>query len=427
MKMLACKWFLTLAVAISTALTPAFGASRIKDVASLQAGRDNQLIGYGLVMGLQGTGDTLRNSQFTEQSLQSMLDRMGVNVRDINLRTRNVAAVIVTADLPPFVGAGSRIDVTVTSMGDATSLKGGTLMLTALQGGDGQVYAVAQGGISVSGFAAEGDAESISQGTVTTGRIPNGALVEQVVPGRFDSTGPIVLELRNPDFGTVVAIARAINDYTSARYGMRTAQEENSRQVTVFKPSELSSAGFVAEIGALRVVPDTPAKVVIDELVDTLSADRGFLFLSRPWPDSEDPGGQEPANVESLRVVGLPTEGRQEQKLDLVAARNGRGVDIDARDYDAALIEDLFALGEVEEMEEGAFASANATFYGGRAVLAAPLIMRRQRVGIQLCITPPAHPSSRVCGGRSEGAEAAIMRLPIHSATDTVTAFPSIR
>jgi flagellar P-ring protein precursor FlgI len=112
--------------------------TRIKDVAAVQGVRDNQLIGYGLVMGLQGTGDTLRNSQFTEQSLQSMLDRMGVNVRDINLRTRNVAAVIVTADLPPFVGAGSRIDVTVTSMGDATSLKGGTLMLTALQAATGR-------------------------------------------------------------------------------------------------------------------------------------------------------------------------------------------------------------------------------------------------------------------------------------------------
>ena len=114
----------------------AHATTRIKDIAAVQGVRDNQLVGYGLVMGLQGTGDTMRNSQFTEQSLQSMLDRMGVNVRDINLRTRNVAAVIVTADLPPFVGMGSRIDVTVTSMGDATSLKGGTLMLTALQGGD---------------------------------------------------------------------------------------------------------------------------------------------------------------------------------------------------------------------------------------------------------------------------------------------------
>src|SRR3712207_4417837 len=139
-------------------------STRIKDVATVQGVRDNQILGYGLVVGLQGTGDTLRNSQFTEQSLQSMLDRMGVNVRDVNLRTRNVAAVIVTADLPPFVGAGSRIDVTVTSMGDATSLKGGMLMLTALQGGDGQVYAVAQGAIAVSGFSAQGQAETLTSG-----------------------------------------------------------------------------------------------------------------------------------------------------------------------------------------------------------------------------------------------------------------------
>ena len=138
-------------------------ATRIKDIASVQGVRDNQLVGYGLVIGLQGTGDTLRNSQFTEQSLQSMLDRMGVNVRDINLRTRNVAAVIVTADLPPFVGTGSRIDVTVSSLGDATSLKGGTLVLTALQGADGQVYAVAQGPIAVSGFSAQGQAETLTR------------------------------------------------------------------------------------------------------------------------------------------------------------------------------------------------------------------------------------------------------------------------
>src|SRR6478609_552593 len=137
-------------------------ATRIKDIAAVQGVRDNQLVGYGLVMGLQGTGDTLRNSQFTEQSLQSMLDRMGVNVRENTLRTRNVAAVIVTADLPAFIGTGSRIDVTVTSMGDATSLKGGTLMLTALQGGDGQVYAAAQGPIAVSGFSAQGQAETLT-------------------------------------------------------------------------------------------------------------------------------------------------------------------------------------------------------------------------------------------------------------------------
>ena len=248
----------------------ALAAARIKDITSISGVRENQLIGYGLVIGLAGSGDTLRNSPFTEQSLQSMLNHLGVNVRDAALRTRNVAAVMVTAELPPFIGRGSRIDVTVSSLGDAKSLLGGTLLMTQLQGADGQVYAVAQGGISVSGFAAEGEAESVSQGVPTTGRIPNGALVEQVLPGSFGSAEPIVIELRNPDFATVIAITSAINDYTSAQYGIQAAREDNSRQVTLFKPAEISAARFVAEIGELRVTPDTPARVVIDERTGTV-------------------------------------------------------------------------------------------------------------------------------------------------------------
>jgi flagellar P-ring protein precursor FlgI len=250
--------------------TETVASARIKDITSIRGIRENQLIGYGLVIGLAGSGDTLRNSPFTEQSLQSMLNHLGVNVRDAALRTRNVAAVMVTAELPPFIGRGSRIDVTVSSLGDAKSLMGGMLLMTQLQGADGEVYAVAQGGISVSGFAAEGDAESVSQGVATTGRIPNGAVVEQVVPASFEMAGPIVLELRNPDFGTALAIARAINEYTSDAYGVRAAQEDNARQLTLFKPSAISAARFVAEIGALRVTPDTPAKVVIDERTGTV-------------------------------------------------------------------------------------------------------------------------------------------------------------
>ena len=259
-----------LAALIALVAAEAFAAARIKDITSIRGVRENQLIGYGLVIGLAGSGDTLRNSPFTEQSLQSMLNHLGVNVRDAALRTCNVAAVMVTAELPAFIGRGSRIDVTVSSLGDAKSLLGGTLLMTQLQGADGQVYAVAQGGISVSGFVAEGEAESVSQGVATTGRIPNGAVVEQVLPGHFDSAGPIVLELRNPDFGTIVAITQAINDYTSAQYGIQAAHEDNSRQVTLYKPAEISAARFVAEIGELRVTPDTPARVVIDERTGTV-------------------------------------------------------------------------------------------------------------------------------------------------------------
>ncbi|WP_425488167.1 flagellar basal body P-ring protein FlgI [Microvirga mediterraneensis] len=245
-------------------------ATRIKDVASVQGVRDNQLIGYGLVMGLQGTGDTLRNSQFTEQSLQSMLDRMGVNVRDINLRTRNVAAVIVTADLPAFVGSGSRIDVTVTSMGDATSLKGGTLMLTALQGGDGQVYAVAQGAIAVSGFSAQGQAETLTSGVATAGRIPNGALIEREVQGGFNAMGPLAFELKNPDYKTATLITDAINLYAQQRYGVRVASPRDFRTVLLQKPKNVAATRFIAELGDLEIRPDTPARIVVDQRTGTV-------------------------------------------------------------------------------------------------------------------------------------------------------------
>ncbi|WP_262027437.1 flagellar basal body P-ring protein FlgI [Microvirga sp. Mcv34] len=258
---------LLLAVLVSL---PSHAATRIKDVASVQGVRDNQLIGYGLVMGLQGTGDTLRNSHFTEQSLQSMLDRMGVNVRDINLRTRNVAAVIVTADLPAFVGSGSRIDVTVTSMGDATSLKGGTLMLTALQGGDGQVYAVAQGAIAVSGFSAQGQAETLTSGVATAGRIPNGALIEREVQGGFNAMGPLAFELKNPDYKTATLITDAINLYAQQRYGVRVASPRDFRTVLLQKPKNVAATRFIAELGDLEIRPDTPARIVVDQRTGTV-------------------------------------------------------------------------------------------------------------------------------------------------------------
>ena len=157
-------------------------ATRIKDITSVQGVRDNQLIGYGLVIGLAGTGDTMRNAPFTEQSMKAMLDHMGVNVQAGSLRIRNVAGVTVTANLPAFAGPGSRIDVNISSIGDATSLKGGTLLMTPLMGADGQTYAVAQGAVAASGFVAAGQAESVSEGVPTDGRIPNGALVERDVP-----------------------------------------------------------------------------------------------------------------------------------------------------------------------------------------------------------------------------------------------------
>ena len=167
-----------LAFVLCAIAATADAAVRIKDVTSLRGARDNQLIGYGLVVGLQSTGDSLRNAAFTEQAIQSMLDRMGLNVRSASLRNRNVAAVIVTADFPMGMDAGQRLDVTVSALGDATSLMGGTLLLTQLSGTDGQVYASAQGAVSVTGFDAAGQATVVTQGVPTVGRIPNGAIVE---------------------------------------------------------------------------------------------------------------------------------------------------------------------------------------------------------------------------------------------------------
>jgi flagellar P-ring protein precursor FlgI len=199
-----------------------------------------------------------------------MLDRMGVNVRDIPLRTRNVAAVTVTADLPAYVGTGSRIDVTVTSLGDATSLKGGTLMLTALIGGDGQVYAVAQGPVAVSGFSAAGQAETLTQGVATAGRIPNGALIEKEVQGTFQEMPSLVLELKNPDYKTATLITDAINAYAIRRYGKRVASPRDFRTVVLQKPRDIGTTRFIAELGDLRVQPDTPARVVVDQRTGTV-------------------------------------------------------------------------------------------------------------------------------------------------------------
>ncbi|CAN5118045.1 flagellar basal body P-ring protein FlgI [soil metagenome] len=246
------------------------GHVRIKDISILQNVRDNQILGYGLVFGLQGTGDSLRNSPFTEQSLRSMLDRLGINVRGAQLRSRNIAAVMVTATLPPFAGKGSRIDVTVSSLGDSTSLVGGTLIFTPLTGADGKVYAVAQGPLAVSGFSSTGEASNLTQGTPTTGRVPNGALVERQTKGQFEDITDLVLELRNPDFGTAVNVADAINAYSMQRFGRRVAREQDLRTIVLEKPTRFGTARFLAEIGNLAVATDMPARVVIDERSGTI-------------------------------------------------------------------------------------------------------------------------------------------------------------
>jgi flagellar P-ring protein precursor FlgI len=250
---------------------PSLGSpTRLKNIVNIQGVRGNQLVGYGLVIGLNATGDSLRNSPFTEQSLQAMLDRMGVNVRRQNTRTRNSAAVIVTAELPAFSQTGSTIDVTVSSLGDATSLLGGLLIMTPLYGADNLIYAVAQGPITVSGFQVEGAAQTVTQNVPTSGRIPNGALVEREAPGQFVDVDFIGLELLNPDFGTAVRVADVINAYGVERFGAPLARAADLRSVEVRRPPKITPTRLMAELGELLVEPDAPARVVIDERTGTI-------------------------------------------------------------------------------------------------------------------------------------------------------------
>jgi flagellar P-ring protein precursor FlgI len=258
-----------------TGLASAQAATRLKDIAVIKNVRPNQLVGYGLVVGLKGTGDSLRGSPFTSQSLQSMLDRLGVNIHNNttganSVQTTNTAAVIVTAELPAFAAEGSRIDVTVSSLGNATSLAGGTLMLTPLLGADSVIYAAAQGQVSISGFSSAGRAETLTQGVPTAGRIANGALVERKLPVELEREKSLTLELINPDFGTATRAADAINEYTLERYNGRAARAKDLRSIVLLRPPGLDAARFLSELGELPVEPDTPAKIVIDEKSGTV-------------------------------------------------------------------------------------------------------------------------------------------------------------
>jgi flagellar P-ring protein FlgI len=262
---------LALALAVlAGAVAPAFSASRIKDIATLQAARDNQLVGYGLVIGLQGSGDSLRNSPFTEQSIRAMLENLGIATEGGRARAKNVAAVIVTANLPAFVQSGSRIDVNVSSLGDAMSLGGGTLVMTPMRAADGEIYAVAQGPVFISGFSAQGEAESLTQGVPTAGRVPNGGIVERQVQANFSDLGMLTLQLRNPDFSTAIMIVDVINEYSGSRFGKALAKEQDARTVLIQKPDGISPARFISELENLIVESDTPARVVVDERTGTI-------------------------------------------------------------------------------------------------------------------------------------------------------------
>ncbi|MCC4243215.1 flagellar basal body P-ring protein FlgI [Stappia indica] len=260
LQLLCLAWTLALVVTLAS---PASAASRIKDIADFEGIRDNQLIGYGLVVGLQGTGDSLRNAPFTRQSLEAMLERLGVNTRGFNLNTQNVAAVMVTANLPAFSTQGTRIDVSVSALGDANSLQGGTLLVTPLLGADGEVYAIAQGPLAIGGFSAQGDAASVVRGVPTSGRIANGALVEREIDFKLASMTSLRLALRNPDLTTARRMALAVNELI----GLPTAEPLDPATVRIDLPRQFNGniVDLLTDIEQLIIEPDLPARIVIDE------------------------------------------------------------------------------------------------------------------------------------------------------------------
>lgn len=326
----------TLSAAAAVALTllagtgPLAAASRIKDLSNVEGVRQNQLIGYGLVVGLNGTGDTINNSPFTKQSLQAMLERLGLNIRGQTLRTGNVAAVMVTANLPAFGTQGTRIDVTVSALGDSKSLQGGVLLVTPLLSADGNVYAVAQGSLAIGGFQAEGDAAKITRGVPTVGRIANGAIIEREIDFALNRMNQVRLALRNSDFTTAKRIAAAVNDFI----GVPTAEplDPSTVQITVPKQYLGNVVALLTEIEQLQIEPDQAAKIIIDERsgiivmgrdvrVSMIAVAQGNLTVSI----AESPQVSQPAPLSRGRTVTAPRTqvGVQEDGHKLALVRDG--------------------------------------------------------------------------------------------------------
>lgn len=243
-------------------------AIRIKDLVEVDGVRGNDLVGYGLVVGLNGTGDGIRNTPYTEEIMSNLLERLGVNVTGEEYRPKNVAAVFVTATLPPFARAGSRIDVTVSAIGDAKSLLGGTLVMTPLNGADGEIYAVAQGTIIAGGVAAEGAASRVVQGVPTAGTLPSGGRVEREVAFDFSSVSMLRLALKSADFTTAARIEAAINENFGTR--VATMLDAGTVALDLDRAGMRSPAHAISRIEGILVQPETRARVVVDQRSGTI-------------------------------------------------------------------------------------------------------------------------------------------------------------
>jgi len=261
------SWSLFLFLGLSLIVVSPADASRIKELAQLEGVRSNQLVGYGLVVGLNGTGDSA-STEFTIQSLVNMMERLGVTVDADQVKISNVAAVIVTAELPAFARAGSKIDVSVSSIGDAKNLAGGTLLMTPLHAADSKVYAVAQGPMIVNALAFGGKAAKVQKNHPTVGRIPGGAFVEREVPYVFGEKNELNYHLRDSDFTTVSRMSHAVNQH----FGVQIARSLDAGEMQVQVPEEYKGrlVDFVSELERLDIIPDTLARIVVNERTGTI-------------------------------------------------------------------------------------------------------------------------------------------------------------
>jgi flagellar P-ring protein precursor FlgI len=359
--------YFALFFAIALAMTPrAEGLTRLKDLGSIEGVRDNQLIGYGLVVGLAGTGDR-RQTLFSAQTLTNLLQRMGVTVSPTAITVKNTAAVIVTATMPPFAQPGAKVDVTVSSVGDAANLQGGLLVMTPLRGANNQVYAVGQGAVLTGGFAAGGPGASKVVNHPTVGRIPEGGLIERPAPST-EPTSEVKFQLRQMDFGTASIVAKAINEHYPDPRGP-IAHAENGSVVAVAIPASYMthSVDFLADVQKITVDPEKPApKIVVNERTGTIVMGKTIRVLpvaimhgsltveiqtvysvSQPAPFSQG----------STQVVPQTQVGAGEEKAKNIVLKDGATVEDLVRGLTAigstardiiAILQDLRAAGALE-------------------------------------------------------------------------------
>ena len=315
---------------VSISSDPAKAEARIKDIVTIEGVRENILLGYGLVVGLNGTGDRLANTGFTEQSLIAFLERQGVNTRGTTLNTRNVAAVTVTAMLPPFARSGSRIDVKVSALGDARDLQGGMLLATPLYGADGEVYAVGQGTISISGFLAEGEATTVTKGVPTSGIVTGGAIVERETKFALNDLKEIKLALNNPDISTAHALAESIN--TELGPEVSRAMDPGTIVLSVPEFYDNNVSQLLADVEQLAVFTDQPARIVIDEAsgtivigqnvsIDTVAIAQGNLVVrveEAPQVSQPNPFAPEGAQTVVVPRTTVQVDAEPGKRLSLV-------------------------------------------------------------------------------------------------------------